>query len=353
MKGIGEAFVYLSARYHTSTGDSQLSMSDHYARTPLRRMVALISLVLASVAVLGWGAMPISSSAKATNRPAGSPAHGDFAGQIAIGGNRKLYLQCKGTGSPTVVLESGIHDSSDPWTLTDVQPPVLPSPAVFPGVARFTHVCMYDRPGTIRYTQPIALTTRSTPVRMPRTLPSIVSDLHLLLTKAGIPPPYVLVAHSMGGMILRLFAQTYPSESAALVFVEAFAPDLKPLMGADWPAYEALVNQPGTPLDTKPGFETIDIDGAISAVQQAPPLPRIPLAVMSKTEPFAFPAGVPPEIQARLEQAWPEASNQLVKLEPQIPHIFATGSDHYVQVRDPDLTISTIRLIFNRARRNK
>ena len=113
---------------------------------------------------------------------AGNPRRGNFSGQITIGAGRKLYLRCAGRGSPTVVMDSGIHDSSDPWTLTETEFPVPSSPSVFQGVARFTHVCIYDRPGTIRYTQPAALTARSTPVPMPRKLPNIASDLHKLLS---------------------------------------------------------------------------------------------------------------------------------------------------------------------------
>lgn len=95
------------------------------------------------------------------------------------------YLRCAGRGGPTVILESGIHDSSDVWTLSDAKPPVVGSPTVFSGIARFTRVCMYDRPGTIRYTNPPALTTRSSPAPMPRTLQSMVTDLHALLHRAG------------------------------------------------------------------------------------------------------------------------------------------------------------------------
>ena len=71
---------------------------------------------------------------------------GDFANQVDIGGGRKLYLECHGTGSPVVILESGYHDSSQPWSLADAYPP-----AVLSGVACFTKVCAYDRPGTLLY----------------------------------------------------------------------------------------------------------------------------------------------------------------------------------------------------------
>ena len=166
--------------------------------------------------------------------------------------------------------------------------------------------------------------------------------------------PSILVADnhdSIRDTIASLLAQTYPSEVAGLVLVDSFGTNIRGLFGPDlWPGYVELLNHPGTPLDSDPGFETIDIDGAIDAVLQAPALPRIPLAVMSKTEPFATAPGVSPAILGKLEQAWPLVQDELVKLEPQTPHILATGSDHYVQIRDPDLTIATIRLIVKRVR---
>src|SRR5690348_13329403 len=67
----------------------------------------------------------------------------DFAGLVDIGRGRKLYLQCRGTGSPTVVLVAGLRGSADDWTVAD-----KPGPTVFAEVARSTQVCAYDRPGT-------------------------------------------------------------------------------------------------------------------------------------------------------------------------------------------------------------
>jgi pimeloyl-ACP methyl ester carboxylesterase len=211
-------------------------------------------------------------------------------------------------------------------------------------------VCIYDRPGTIRYVQPLALTTRSSAVPMPRKVPDMAADLHKLLMKARLRAPVVIVAHSMGGLIDRYFAQRYRREVLGMVLVDAFGTNIKRLFGPLWPRYEQLLNFPGTPLDHQAGFETIDVAGGIRAVQRARPLPRIPLAVISKTEPFATTPGFPRDIAARLEQVWPITQARLVTLEPQTPHILATGSDHYVQLHDPDLTTSVIRLIFDRVR---
>ncbi len=312
------------------------------------RIWALAGLLAAVLAII---TAPDGAAARKSRLSAASPAQGNFPGQITIGPGRKLYLRCAGRGAPTVVLESGIHDSSDPWTLTATTPPVLPSQSVFSGVARYTHVCMYDRPGTIRYTNPPTLTIRSTPVKMPRTLPSMVADLHALLTRARVPGPYLLVGHSYGGMIVRLFASTYPSQTAGLVLVDTFSQNIKTLFGPRlWPRYVKLLNSPGTPLENQPGWETFNVDETIRAIERARPLPRVPLAVISKTEPFATAPSAPKAITTRLEKVWPAVQQSLVALEPQTPHVFATGSDHYVQVHDPDLTISIIQLILERVR---
>jgi hypothetical protein len=74
----------------------------------------------------------------------------------------------------------------------------------------------------------------------------------------------------------------------------------------------------------------------------------MPLAVISKTEQFALASGFPKDVARRLLQVWPVAQDTLISLEPQTPHILATGSDHYVQIRDPDLVTGVVRVIVNR-----
>jgi hypothetical protein len=71
----------------------------------------------------------------------GSAGSGDFAGLIDIGGGRKMYLECRGTGSPTVVLVAGLKASAEDWKIAE-----KPVPTVFAEVAKFTRVCAYDVP---------------------------------------------------------------------------------------------------------------------------------------------------------------------------------------------------------------
>ena len=156
--------------------------------------------------------------------------NGNVAGLVDIGSGRKMYLECSGTGSPTVVLISGKGNGAADWS--EVLDPADPEhhadydamawgkgnlhksdSAVFPMVSRFTRVCAYDRPGT-RLDGP----DQSTPVAQPHPVDQAADDLHRLLAAAGEPGPYVLVPHSYGGLIATLFARTWPEDVDGLVW---------------------------------------------------------------------------------------------------------------------------------------
>src|SRR3954453_23347063 len=160
----------------------------------------------------------------------------DFADFVVIGGGRQMYLECRGTGSPTVVLISGKGNGAADWS--EILDPADPAhdanydavawgkgdlhkndTAVFPMVSRFTRVCAYDRP-SVRLDGP----DRPTPVTQPHPTDQAVDDLHRLLTAAGETGPYVLVPHSYGGVIATLFARTWPEEVAGLVMVDTVTP---------------------------------------------------------------------------------------------------------------------------------
>jgi pimeloyl-ACP methyl ester carboxylesterase len=116
---------------------------------------------------------------------------------VNIGG-RQLDIYCSGNGSPVVVLESGWGTSNRVWKY------------VFPVVARMTRVCSYDRAGL----------GFSDAGPMPRDADAIVTDLHALLKRAGVQPPYVVVGQSFGGLYARLYASRYPRDVAGMVLVD-------------------------------------------------------------------------------------------------------------------------------------
>lgn len=281
----------------------------------------------------------------------GGPSVVSEAGlSVEIEPGRTLWMQCAGEGSPTVILESGIHDSSDPWAEVEVQLPAV-GPDVFTALSEHTRVCRYDRPGTIILSEPATLTTRSSPVEMPRTIDSVANDLEALLAATRIDPPYVLVGHSFGGFLQTYFAQTHPDDVVGLVLVDAFSAEMESLFDDKWPAYEAVLNSDsGSGLGADAAFERYDVTESDRLAHEAPPLdPELPIAVLSKTEPFPLPADVEGFTSADMERVWHESQAGLADLVPRTVHIIAEGTDHYIQVRQPDLVTSAVLLVLQRA----
>lgn len=309
-------------------------------------------LLLPAALLLALGLVGCGTDPVITGPAPGSAVADDFRGPVQIGSGRQLFLECHGKGSPTIVLESGYHNSSDPWSQSDAAAPAV-GPAVLPALARTHRVCAYDRPGTLRYSDPPAISDRSSPVAMPRTAHDVVDDLHALLDAAQLPGPYVLVGHSLGGLFARLYAQTYPAQVRAVVFVDAFAVEIPNLLGPDWPAYRQQLDQPLPQFADSPSFEVIDIDNSVAQVDAAPAFPPIPTVVLARTEPFSIPPNTPAEKGAALERAWREGTSDLVALRPQTPHIFATGSDHFVQIHQPDLVAAGVELAVQRSAPNR
>jgi pimeloyl-ACP methyl ester carboxylesterase len=121
---------------------------------------------------------------------------------VDIGGFR-LHLNCAGRGSPTVVFDAALGGSSLSWWF------------VQPEVARFTQACAYDRAGF----------GWSEAGPMPRTAGRIASELRALLDKSNIAPPYLLVGHSFGALVMRIFAGRHNDDVCGLVLVEPAFPE--------------------------------------------------------------------------------------------------------------------------------
>lgn len=319
----------------------------------IRMLSAAVLFACAVVLLTGW------RSATPANR---TPARGNFAGLVSIGGGRQMFLQCRGTGSPTVVLVSGLDAAADVWSGYQANP----SLAVFARVARFTRVCAYDRPGT-----PVGdnLTpSRSTPVRQPTTTQDAVTDLHALLRAAGEPGPYVLVGHSYGGLITRLYAGEYPAQVAGLVFVDAFAPQWQTaLTPRQWRILTAITGPTADQLAKYPAMERLNFDTSVAQTRAAPPLrSRLPVTVVSRdtrTGPGdlgpviaaavangTLPAFVPKDFGDTVDRAWDTAQDALARLVPGARHLTLV-SGHNIQIDHPEVVADVIRQVFNTARR--
>src|SRR4029078_8466079 len=208
-------------------------------------------------------------------------------GLVDIGGGHKIYMKCQGTGSPAVVLVGGLRASADDWSVADKS-----APAVFPQVAKFTRVCAYDRPGTPVGEKP----SRSDAVPQPTTSKDAVADLHALLSAAGEAAPYVLVGHSYGGLIVRLYASTYPKDVSGLVLVDALTEGLQDAETHEqWPIQRKLIEgDVRESVALYPALERIDVDRSFKEIRAASPLRSIPLVVMSSDRPWG--PQVPPMI---------------------------------------------------------
>jgi pimeloyl-ACP methyl ester carboxylesterase len=128
-----------------------------------KKMMLLVASAV--VVVLGGAATALAASPSASDHSAkgDSAKNKDFAGLVDIGGGRKMYMECRGTGYPTVVFVSGGGDRAETWSKT------LDSSkqAVLPAIAQTNRVCAYDRPGTLLATGEGAedfLPSRSDPV---------------------------------------------------------------------------------------------------------------------------------------------------------------------------------------------
>ena len=126
-------------------------------------------------------------------------------GRMVDIGGRRLHLLESGDGRPAVILEAGIAASCLNWTSVQAQ------------LAKCTRVCSYDRAGL----------GWSDPAGSPRTILRAVEDLHALLTVAQVPPPFIMMGHSFGGLLVRCYAVRYPDQVAGLVLLD-------PLSAAEW-----------------------------------------------------------------------------------------------------------------------
>jgi CubicO group peptidase (beta-lactamase class C family)/pimeloyl-ACP methyl ester carboxylesterase len=277
-------------------------------------------------------------------------ASGNFAGLIDIGGGRKIYLECRGSGSPTVILESGYRNDADIWS-AELEPGMSP---VFSQAARFTRVCAYDRPGT--FLDPDHL-GRSTPVPMPRTARDLVSDLHTLLQTAHVPGPYVFAAHSFGGIFARLFASTYPNEVVGMILVDVLSEKVRTgLTPEQWKLYVNFGFTKPTPgLEKYKDIETLDVNASLDEMEKAAsakPLHPMPVFVLMQGQPFDLSPWqpLPADFPGALNKSWHAAQEALATLAPNTKHEVATKSSHYIQAQEPQLVIDAIKQVVEAVR---
>jgi pimeloyl-ACP methyl ester carboxylesterase len=169
-----------------------------------QNLALILAGLLAGLAIAGASYQGIAGFADARRHPE--------PGKLVDVGGYRLKLNCTGSGSPTVVLESGLGDVSIEWQ------------AVQSEIAKFARVCSYDRAGY----------GGSEPGPMPRTSEQIAGELHTLLTNASEKPPFILVGHSFGGYNVRVFNGRFPAEVSGLILVDSVQEDQYKLLPPVW-----------------------------------------------------------------------------------------------------------------------
>jgi pimeloyl-ACP methyl ester carboxylesterase len=318
-----------------------------------RRITSILLLVILILVLVTVAAGAISKSNLAKQYPA--PGH-----LIDVGGYN-LHINCTGQGSPTVILEAGQGDYSLTWAY------------VQPEVAKTNRVCSYDRAGY----------GWSEPSPRPRTANAEMKELHTLLVNADIQGPYVLVGHSLGGMLVRVYAHNYPDEVVGIVLVDSYHeerpirnPEVTKLTQDATKQFRmfsflsstgimALMPQSipnrGFPADAYAQYQAITVTteyfdefiAEITAVPESAAEVRalhmtsfgsLPITVLSAGRWDTIPSLSDVENQ----QIWEDfqvQQSELVTLSSASKQIIAEQSGHNIQFDQPDLVIDAVREI--------
>ena len=284
-------------------------------------------------------------------------------GELFDIGEFRLHLNCIGQGTPTVVMDAGGGAPSIAWGL-------VPSE-----IAKFTRVCIYDRAG-FGWSDPN--------LRASRTSQQSVDELHLLLIKAEIKPPYILVGHSLGGVNMRLYASQYPEEVVGLVLVDSshenqLTSDMwKSVKIQSWlyqllrlashvgvprligemnllPILEGIKREmPKYPMEVQNLFETFksfcyrpdywattsselaNIKKSLEGLQAVTSLGSLPLIVLSQGSKDS-------KMSDERFQKWASLQLDLTKLSSNSQRIIAENSGHNVPLDQPELVVSAVQ----------
>jgi pimeloyl-ACP methyl ester carboxylesterase len=284
-----------------------------------------LALAFAAIAVAGLS----NDASPAAGQTAGSGD--DFAGRVEIPGGRHLYLECHGSGSPTVIFEAGLRSRGDTWiwSVDGLGTGVLSR------VSPYTRACFYDRPGTLAH---FPYVSRSDPVPMPRSTGEVVADLHALLAAAGVPGPYVMVGASTGGLIVREYASLYPAEVSGLVLVDAISEAMqdfmKPGQFARYNRY--YLQSPSEDAAQYKNLEAIDFYRSFAEMRPRRRFPRhLPVVVLSADYGFGAPPGVWRRFGGVVNRTWKRSQIYLARLHPRTKRVVVFGSGHQIHVNQP------------------
>jgi pimeloyl-ACP methyl ester carboxylesterase len=279
-----------------------------------------------------------------------------------VGGGRRMQIDCRGTGTPTVVFEAGLDTiGSLSWS------------AVQDAVASTTRACAYSRPG-VMWSDP--RTQKFEP-------DGVARDLHALLTAAGEHAPFVMVGHSLGGPYIMTFTRLYPQDVAGLVFVDASHPDqierLNKAIGKELPASASMLkaasalswtgitrliasrsqdsNAPRQAQAAGNAYisksigaalqEGESLNATLAAAGQLRQLGDRPIVVLTATKPLPAATlktvGMTPEQGLRMQAEWKVLHDEEASWSSRSRHQLVPEATHYIQFDKPDVVIAAVK----------
>jgi pimeloyl-ACP methyl ester carboxylesterase len=247
---------------------------------------------------------------------------------------RSVYGELWGSGSPTVIYETG---SLMPGTNDSGWLPIRNA------LTADYSVFVYDRAGL----------GMSEPAPLPRPLSSFTTDLHNIVRAFELQPPYVLVGGSFGGMLVMHYASLHPADIMGVLLVDSTHPEhnqralsaLPPeVPGEPYPMLEFRMQL--EQLDRIPPesneWEGLDVPASIAEARERWNLHNIPLIVLTagldEWEP-----GFPADTASRYTQVWLRLQEEMAALSTNSQHHIVADSDHMIHDQRPDIVIESIR----------
>jgi pimeloyl-ACP methyl ester carboxylesterase len=282
-------------------------------------------------------------------------------GRLVDIGGRRLHLVEMGEGTPAVVIIPALADNVLQW---------LP---ILEGVAAETRAIVYDRAG-VGWSDP--------PRQWKRTPELMATDLHAMLHAAGIAPPYVLAAHSIGGIVARRFYAQYPDEVAGILLIDSsHEGQARRFDAADWRKgrffyLKVMARRQARILGARRLADSLGLMPGIAddVAREAPPehanaaraiilstrqrrtMVREMLMMTRLREAPPNLGSVPLTVLTRAAgtgEGWPvwaQLQDELAALSTDGEHLHAGTAGHYVHLGEPELVISAILDLVRRCR---
>lgn len=282
---------------------------------------------------------------------------------IQLADGRHISILCVGRGTPTILLDAGLSLGIRSWR------------KVQPDLGKIARTCAYNRAGYVP----------SEPGPMPRDAVRVAKDMHALLVSAGLPAPYILVGHSIGGVNVRMFANLYPQDVAGLVLIDPVFHDDNRLMSASsaaaakalsdddalsrkcigaiaqntpWSASDASFKDCGPPPSPNDPagramartvmseFDQLDASDAEVRASQSSPA-HFPMVVLTSDS-----NGLPltPQETAKLNEVKIRAHRSIAATSTRGRQELVANSGHVIQMDQPNAVIQAVQEVVNGAR---